>query len=268
MDTVIGIENLGLTFNDNGTRLQAANVLIHRGDFVIVTGDNGSGKSSLFHLLMMQGGTPYYTPDQGAKIVINFVPALAVHNLLELNKNQRELLRASIAFVEQEDYFSYGVRAYEHLLNYAEIYIGGYAEDKKNALIRLKTLAERYVRDYLGFTGLKEMKKRRIFAYSAGQRKVINVLSAFLKCEACGTNIIFLDEPLNNLDVHNKKLLRDIISDIRAKNPDLTILMISHCRIFPAVNKELKIGKGTITVIDAPVSYDCLGASVKQSICC
>lgn len=259
MDKVIDIQKLGMTFKDTGKRLGAENISLCQGDFAILTGDNGSGKSSLFHLLTMGVGEAYYIPDAISKIYLGFVPALQGKNILELTKNERELLRTNIAFVEQEDQFTYGIKAYEHLLHRAGYYIDeGYAGDKKTAYARLETLAERYIADYLQFTSIREMKRRKATAYSVGQKKIMNVLSAFLKCEAFGINIIFLDEPLNNLDVKNKILLRDIISDIRGKNPSLVILMISHCRIFPDVNKELKIRAGRLVAKDNPAVYDCL----------
>lgn len=263
MNTVLYIDKLQLTFDDGGS-LFAEDIAINQGDFVIITGGNGIGKTTLFRLISLYTGKPYYTLDSRSKIILPHIVGLENKNIFTLDTNQCDLLRSKVAYASQEEDAVDNLSAYGQLLLDSEICIDSHVKGKKQAHQLLEEIADEYINKYLEFGGKKELKRKKNTALSGGQKKIISVLSTFLKSRIMGSNLVLLDEPLNNLDIKNKKLLNSIIEDARRYNPKLAIMMISHCRVFPAVNKELKFIDGKIKVA-TPVLYDCLDLAVNKA---
>ena len=93
--------------------------------------------------------------------------------------------------------------------------------------------------------GLVEKKKQKLKNnLSLGQGKLVHIITRLLKLPA--TNILLLDEPLNHLSFKNSKILNDIILDEIKNNPDLSIIMVSHCRAISFVDQKIEYR-----------SYDC-----------
>ena len=68
--------------------------------------------------------------------------------------------------------------------------------------------------------------------------------------------MIILDEPLNNLDYGNVRTFSNILTQIHGQYPSIGILLVTHCRSIPIVNKVIEICPKTKT-LNAGNGYVC-----------
>lgn len=208
---MINFKNIALR---RGARLlfAGASLTIHKGQKVGVTGANGTGKSSLFALLLGN-----LQPDQGEfSLPPDLVMARvsqeteassisAIDFVLDGDRELREL-QSKLASAEQSN---------DGLL-LAELHgrledIGGYS-----AVSRASRLM-----NGLGFqTGQENIPVRE---FSGGWRMRLNLAQALM----CRSDILLLDEPTNHLDLDAVIWLQDWLE----KYPG-TLLLISHDRDF------------------------------------
>ncbi len=166
------------------------NLNIARGSFTTITGDNGSGKSSLLKLilgvLVPQKGRIYL---DGAEVIPG---------------EPRTLAEANCAYLPQNpiDFFL-GESVKEEL----EI-----ATDQQ--LDRIRSLAEVYA--------LNSLLHRRIRTLSGGERQRLALASFFGPRSA----FLLLDEPSSFLDRSNSRLLRNSLESAHAQGA--TILHVSQ----------------------------------------
>ena len=80
---------------------------------------------------------------------------------------------------------------------------------------------------------------------SGGQKKIANILSALVRCEY--SDLLIIDEPLNALDYDNVRLFSNIINRIHLEQPNVGIIIVTHCRAMPCLNRILTIANNTIT---------------------
>ena len=199
---------------------------LFRGEKVGITGENGSGKSSLLSLVRGE-----LHPDSGS---FEMPPGLAVAHV------SQELLatdQAAIEFILDGDA---ELRALERDIAAAE------AADKG---ARIGELHGRYaaVGGYdarsragrlmhgLGFTTADESRPMR--AFSGGWRVRLNVAQALM----CRSDLLLLDEPTNHLDLDAILWLERWLSDYPG-----TLLLIAHDREFldRIVNRVVNIEHG------------------------
>ncbi len=208
---MINFKNIALR---RGIRLlfAEASFTIHKGQKVGLTGANGTGKSSLFSLLLGQ-----LHPDQGEfslppDLVVAHVSqeteasgASAMDFVLDGDRELREL-QSQLAAVEKSDD---GLRLAELHGRLEEI--GGYSAVSR---------ASRLMRG-LGFhTGQENTPVRE---FSGGWRMRLNLAQALM----CRSDVLLLDEPTNHLDLDAVIWLQDWLE----KYPG-TLLLISHDRDF------------------------------------
>jgi ATP-binding cassette subfamily F protein 3 len=189
----------------------AATFSLFRGEKVGITGENGSGKSSLLALVAGE-----LTPEAGSFDM----PALAVaHVAQELSASDREAvefvldgdaeLRALAGELALAEHADDGARLGELHARYAAI--GGY-----DALSRAAQLMHG-----LGFQSADE--RRPVSAFSGGWRVRLNLAQALM----CRSDLLLLDEPTNHLDLDAIVWLEGWLRDYPG-----TLLLISHDREF------------------------------------
>lgn len=81
---------------------------------------------------------------------------------------------------------------------------------------------ERRIPELLGMVGLTEFSNQELRTYSKGMLQRIGLAQALLNDPA----IVFLDEPTSGLDPAGRRLVRDIIRDLRTKGT--TVFLNSH----------------------------------------
>lgn len=241
---------------------------IDAGDVILLTGPNGSGKSTIIKTVM---GDLF---DYGNAIKV-FASQLSFNDGnksfdLKGDEANREAFRRQVCYISQDDDFESEsvMECFRMSLNYLpvdnpttyvfdfvrrfSIYEGFGVDDSldfksrkliRNAGIRRKDLKPEDIKaaKYLSMNTKK---------MSGGQKKLTNIFANIVKCEFC--KLILLDEPLNNLDYNNVRAFSNTLAKIHKSYPNLGIIMVTHCRSIPIVNKvieidpankELKIGK-------------------------
>src|SRR5450432_223054 len=207
-----------LNFNDlslrRGKRMlfTGATFGLFRGEKVGITGENGSGKSSLLGLVRGE-----LTPEAGS---FDMPSQLAIaHVSQELAASEREAIEfvldgdaelleieAALAAAEQADD---GVQLGELHGRYAGI--GGYDAASRAAQLM----------HGLGFDSADE--RRPVSAFSGGWRVRLNVAQALM----CRSDLLLLDEPTNHLDLDAILWLENWLREYPG-----TLLLIAHDREF------------------------------------
>ncbi|MCB1583655.1 MAG: ATP-binding cassette domain-containing protein, partial [Xanthomonadales bacterium] len=189
-----------------------ASLSIHPGQKAGLTGANGTGKSSLFALLMghLQADSGECSVPKNWQIahVKQETPALdesALDYVLDGDVVYRQLEQAIADATEQGNHDQLGEL-------YADMErIGGYAAHAK---------AGRLLHG-LGFGIGEELKT--VKSFSGGWRMRLNLAQALM----CPSDLLLLDEPTNHLDLEAVVWLQDWL-----KRYEGTLLLISHDRDF------------------------------------
>ena len=199
---------------------------LFRGEKVGVTGENGSGKSSLLSLVRGELQPDAGTFEMPANLAIAHVSQEllatsrpAIEFVLDGDAELRTIERA-IAEAEKRDD---GARLGEMYAHYATA--GGY--DARSRAGRLM--------HGLGFTAADE--SRPMSAFSGGWRVRLNVAQALM----CRSDLLLLDEPTNHLDLDAILWLESWLRDYPG-----TLLLIAHDREFldRIVNRVVNLEHG------------------------
>jgi ABC-type dipeptide/oligopeptide/nickel transport system ATPase subunit len=94
--------------------------------------------------------------------------------------------------------------------------------------------------------------------FSGGEQRLLSVLSVIAMRP--NTDLLIIDEPLNNLDFINARNISNLINKVIRNNPEMAVLMISHCRIFPFITREIQLTSEGIQEVPEPYScHSCFG---------
>ncbi|MDH5300369.1 MAG: ATP-binding cassette domain-containing protein [Gammaproteobacteria bacterium] len=197
-----------------GTKLllDKTSLVIHKGYHVGVTGANGTGKSSLFSLVLgkLEPDSGELTLPTGLSIahVAQETPATDFTALDYVLMGDTELvkLRQQIRDAEQHGNASTVALLYQQLEN-----IDGYTADSRAAQLL----------HGLGFNNAQLSQPTR--AFSGGWRMRLNLAQALM----CRSDILLLDEPTNHLDLDAVMWLETWLKQYPG-----TLLLISHDRDF------------------------------------
>jgi len=180
--------------------LQDISFRIERGEFIGVIGPNGSGKSTLLKTLCR-----LLSPQKG-EILLDRVP------LKEMS--QKDIAR-KMAVVPQEAYSLFPFRVIEMVLMGRSPYMGHLMFEGARDLEIAKKAMDR--------TEILPISERFIDELSGGERKRVFIARAL----AQEPEVILLDEPTANLDIHHQVDFLDLILNLNHVK-GLTIVMASH----------------------------------------
>ena len=255
---VLEIKSLSVGIG-NDTKVTDSELLIESGDVVLLTGANGCGKSTIIKIIM--GATFDYNNLQytGTKAV--YYKNAEQHELLSSEK-EMEFFRRNVCYISQEDEFESDsvLDCFISSLNYIKLknkeqYVFSFLTKHSAADSFFHSsdniILDRKCRRLARKIGLKindlsniDKKSLKLLSLntkqlSGGQKKLINILSNLIRYEYC--NLIILDEPLNNLDYGNVRAFSNILTAIYKEKPELAILIVTHCRSIPIINKVIEI---------------------------
>lgn len=169
---------------------------LSQGDFIRLTGGNGSGKSTFIKLL-----TGIYAPDSGRILV----------NGQDLSLCRQEDLNRQILYINQDE-----TMLNETMKTYVELISGHAIAPGEWGPLSAKA-------------GLSAPSDRDIenngLSLSVGQRKKLLILKLLLRAEEA--SVIILDEVEAGLDADTKARFLSILNDLVSKR-DKIILMIEH----------------------------------------
>lgn len=187
--SIIKIENMSFGYTNSVKTLTNINMKIDEGEFIVIVGENGSGKSSLIKCIL--GLNKYQDGKITVEDRIGYLPQIS-----EIQNN----FPATIEEIVLSGTIPKNVRK----IFYTK-------DDKKQAEEVMKKL------------NLYDMRKKCFYELSGGQRQRVLIARAL-----CSTDkIIILDEPVNGLDPKIVTGIYEILNDLN-KNQGLTIVMVSH----------------------------------------
>ncbi len=190
MQTIISVKNLYFKYEEKFV-LEEISVDIKEGEYIVLIGPNGGGKSTFAKLLL-----GFLKPSKG--------------DILVLGKKPKDV-GFMIGYVPQNINFNLDVpltvmdvvlqgRLLKNKFFYNE-------EDKKRALDVLKKVR------------MEDFRDKKIGELSGGQRQRVLIARAL----ASEPKILILDEPTASLDIKGQKEIYEILQDIPA-----TRIVISH----------------------------------------
>lgn len=218
---------------------------INEGDFLLVKGRNGYGKTTFLKLFHLQG-VNYFRVVAG-DVYFRDSAFAADKSIIDFDNDELTKLNRYVSFVGQEEIFKTGATAYTTIYDYCKTAINESEnftkEEKKRKLGLVADVIKEYFDKYLQKSfecpSFRAFKTKGVKTWSGGQQKMINVLAGVIKAKVCGLRLIVMDEPLNNLDGRNKDILNTLIKELRAGG--VAVIAITHCQIFDGINKVLTL---------------------------
>ena len=180
--------------------LQDVSFRVEKGEFVGVIGPNGSGKTTLLKMLYR-----LLSPQKG-EILFELVP---------IRKMDRADIAKRIGVVAQETQLLFPFSVLETVLMGRSPYLGHLMFESEKDLEIAKKAME--------WTETLSFSERPMDELSGGERKRVFIARAL----AQEPEVILLDEPTANLDIHHQMDFLDLILTLNRER-GLTILMASH----------------------------------------
>ncbi len=194
MKDIIKIENLSKAFGDVKA-VQGLSFRVREGELFAFLGVNGAGKSTTINILCGQ-----LSKDRGSVVIDG----------TDLDKDVSKI-KSTLGVVFQDSVLDKALSVYDNLQSRAALYgVMGQAFQKRLAeLSRMLDFAD--------------LLKRPVGKLSGGQRRRIDIARALLH----RPKILVLDEPTTGLDPQTRKLLWNVISDLR-KQENMTVFLTTH----------------------------------------
>ena len=194
MSNIIEIRNLSKSFGD----IKAVDDLgfdVKEGELFAFLGTNGAGKSTTINILCGQ-----LSKDNGTVIVDGY----------DLDKNT-DAVKTELGVVFQSSVLDKALSVKENLESRAALY-GIYGESFEDRLDELSTILD-----------FKDLLKRTVGKLSGGQRRRIDIARALLH----KPKILILDEPTTGLDPQTRRLIWDVIANLRDRDK-MTVFLTTH----------------------------------------
>ncbi|MBT0608121.1 ABC transporter ATP-binding protein [Aequorivita echinoideorum] len=205
-----------------GKMLLDVSMDLEQGDFVVIYGNSGAGKTSI--LRMIAG---LLLPENGT-IEVNGSTWFHASKKINLSPQKRNI---GIVF---QDYALFPNMTVEENLNFA---LG-------------KNQNRDFVEELLNLMELENLRGQRPQNLSGGQQQRVALARALVR----KPEILFLDEPLSALDHKLRNRLQDYILQVHKKY-NLTTILVSHDpgEIIKMANRVLVLEQGKITKIGTPL---------------
>jgi iron complex transport system ATP-binding protein len=196
---MIEVNSISFRYHEDWV-LQDVSFRVEKGEFVGVIGPNGSGKTTLLKILYR-----LLSPQKG-EILFERVP---------MRKMDRNDIAKRIAVVAQETQLLFPFSVLETVLMGRSPYLGHLMFESERDLEIAKKAME--------WTKVFPFSERPMDELSGGERKRVFIARAL----AQEPEVILLDEPTANLDIHHQIDFLDLILTLNRER-GLTIVMASH----------------------------------------
>lgn len=194
MQDIIRIDHLNKSFGDVKAVCDLS-FRVKEGELFAFLGVNGAGKSTTINILCGQ-----LSKDSGSVTIDGADPD---HNA--------DRIKRSLGVVFQNSVLDSALSVYDNLASRAALY-GITGADFRARLAELTALLE-----------LEELLGRAVGKLSGGQRRRVDIARALLH----KPKILILDEPTTGLDPQTRKLLWNVVSDLR-KTENMTVFLTTH----------------------------------------
>lgn len=240
MDSILSINDLSIHIGDR-TLMNRINFDVYEGETVLLSGANGIGKSTLLKSILRL--------EMDGKKIDGKINVRGFGNILELNGSDLQKYRSSIAYVQQrDDYAEMGnIQVKDIISESGEAHSGG-----SLSFSEVNDLIDEWIPRREDNSRIFDAKSRPT-KFSGGEQRLLSVLSVI--ATRAKSDFLIIDEPLNNLDFVNARNISNLINRVIKNNPKMGVLMISHCRIFPFITREIKLTPAGIE--DVTEKYTC-----------
>ena len=245
MDSILSVKGLSIRINDR-ILTQNASFNIGAGEVVLLSGPNGCGKSSLLKCILRL--------ETEGKRIEGHITERSFGNIFDLNPSDLQKYRSQIAYVQQKDEYSEmgSIQVRDIISESGEAHAG-------------RSMSYGEVNDLIDEWIPRRSDNSRVFdakakpaKFSGGEQRLLSVLAVIATRPQA--ELMIIDEPLNNLDFVNARNISNLINKVIRANPEMGLLMISHCRIFPFITREIKLTPAGIEDLREPyLCHSCFG---------
>ena len=216
---MIDVQHVTKYYGKGESRFKALNdvsVHIRKGEFVVILGASGSGKSTFLNVISglepMDSGSVAYEGQQIENM-----------NEAELTKFRRE----NTAYIFQQYYLLPHLNVEKNVRMGADL-------DKNKAFLPL-----------IEAVGLGEKRKKFPAELSGGEQQRVAIARALAK----NPNVLFLDEPTGALDEKTGRLVLDYIIQLQKKQ-GFTMIMVTHnVNIAETAHRIIRMNSGQIVSV-------------------
>ena len=215
----LSLKNISKKYKDKEI-LKNISFDIKEGELVCILGPSGCGKTTLLNII---GG---FVSDFSGDVL------LSNENINNIPPEKRE-----IATVFQ----SYGLFTHKNVIDNVSYGL---------KLLKIdKNMREKRARDMLEKVGLAGYEKKKIKELSGGEQQRV----AIARSMVLNPKLLLLDEPLSNLDVHLRDVMRKEIKRIQ-KQFGVTMIIVTHDQedAFKLADRVIVINEGHIEQIGTP----------------
>ena len=224
---ILEIKNLTLEYKSKKV-VENISFDLYEGEIVLLSGANGSGKSSILQSII------------GNRNNFKNIKGNIIYDSIDLLKeNDIYFFRRLVGYVRQNDVFNEKT-CLKEVLTSVDLFDG-----YKMSLNEVKDLFREY--------GLENCMNENPTNLSGGQKRLLSILLALVRAK--GSKLLLIDEPINNLDFNTACRVSNMITKIRKSYPNLSMLIVTHCHVFPIVDRVIKIEKGGI--LNSDIKYEC-----------
>ena len=264
---LLKVEKLNVLIG-NEKKIENGSFEIRSGDVVLMTGPNGCGKSTIIKLIM--GDIFEYSH-------LNYSGSIFYKEEHDIghSESENEYFRKHVCYVSQEDEFEsdnvmdcFLLAINYHIKENREKYIFefvtkydiqdcfGFDENTLQFDGKARRLAVKLKLTELSVKEKKAIKflSMSIRKMSGGQKKLTNIFTNLIRYEF--SDLLLMDEPLNNLDYNNVRSFSNVLTQIYRSKPELGIVLVTHCRSIPIVNRIIEIDAGQKSMIEIE-NYSC-----------
>ncbi len=203
MASIIRCENLSFSYEGSKRKaLSGINLTVERGEFLVITGPTGAGKSTLCQAL--NGIIPNFSKGEMAGSV-------SVAGLVAKDHPVYEMAQHVGLVFQDADAQLFGMTVEEDIV----FGVSNLGYDYEACMERIGRAMEE-----LGIAQLRERKPQEL---SGGQKQSVAIAGVY----AMRPEVILFDEPTSMLDPHGKENVFAIIKDINKKY-GVTIVLVEH----------------------------------------
>ncbi|MBI2195425.1 MAG: cell division ATP-binding protein FtsE [Candidatus Levybacteria bacterium] len=225
---MIKLEKVSKKFGIGPHALSDINLVVDKGEFVFLVGPTGSGKTTIFRLIIRE-----LLPSEGSIVIDEW-------DIVNLPKQKIPHLRKKVGVVFQDLKLLADRTIFENVALPLEV-IGIKPEEAKAR-----------VDDVLGRIGILEHKEKFPVQLSGGEIQRTAIARALI----LSPDILLADEPTGNLDEDTSWEIAKLLSDINAKGT--TVIMATH-------DKEIvkKLSKRVVVLDKGKIARDEKGKSAS-----
>ncbi len=219
MDVIVKINNISFSYPGMPFILQSINLSINKGDFLAITGPNGSAKTTLLKLIL-----GIYKPQIGNIEIFG-------QNNLQFKDWHK------VGYVPQKtSFFNPGFPA------------------TVQEIVGLGLIPQKYTKQYkvlkiheaLELVDLADKKKRKIGELSGGELQRALIARSLIN----NPEILLLDEPTANLDLASQQKLSGLLEFLN-QELKICIVMVTHDpHVLTKASRLIKIAQGKLTEVD------------------